>query len=80
MLTNMSTTLWRMESDFQFDCDHKSERLIEAGSTRIQNIIKHSRIYDDDILYSLQEKMDNNTYLTISCHKSCVSTYTTIMV
>ena len=62
--------------DWKFGCDDKSEKLIVAGSTRIQNIIRHSKIYHDDIHYSLQDKLNNNPELNISCHKSCVSTYT----
>ena len=62
--------------NWKFSCDDKSERLIEAGSARIQNIIRCSRIYDDDVHISLQEKLENNANLTIDCHKSCVSSYT----
>ena len=62
--------------NWKFSCDNKSERLIEAGTARIQNIIRCSRFYDDDVHISLQEKLENNANLTIDCHKSCVSSYT----
>ena len=61
---------------WKFGCEDKSEELIVAGSARIQNIIKHSKIYCDEIHYSLQEKVDNDSELTVSYHTSCVSTYT----
>jgi len=61
--------------NWKFGCD-KSGKFIVAGATRIRNIIKHSKIYCDDIHYSLQEKLENDPELTVSCHKTCVSTYT----
>lgn len=62
--------------NWKFSCDNKSERLIEAGYARIQNIMRCSGIYNDDLHISLQEKLENNTNLTTDCHKSCVSSYT----
>ena len=62
--------------DWKFGCKDNCQRLIEAGSARIQNIIRCSRIYDDEVHISLQEKLQNNANLTIDCHKSCVSSYT----
>ena len=62
--------------NWKFSCDNKSERLIEAGTARIQNIIRCSRFYDDDVHILLQEKLENNANLTIYCHKRCVSSYT----
>lgn len=62
--------------NWKFSCDNKSERLIEAGYARIQNIMRCSGIYNDDLHISLQEKLENNANLTIDCHKSCVSSYT----
>ena len=50
--------------NWKFSCDNKSERLIEAGTARIQNIIRCSRFYDDDVHISLQEKLENNANFT----------------
>ena len=62
--------------DWKFGCKDNSQRLIEAGSARIQNIIRCSRIYNDEVNILLHEKLQNNADLTIDCHKSCVSSYT----
>ena len=57
-------------------CKSRSEKLIESGHARIESIIRCSKIYDDGLHTLLQEKLDSDPTLTIKCHKSCVSTYT----
>jgi len=62
--------------DWKYDCTSKRETLIESGHTRIQNIIRCSKVYGDSNLYFLEEKLANDSTLIIKCHKSCVSIYT----
>ena len=61
---------------WKFNCENKSERLIESGSTRIETIIKCSKIYHDGINEQLEESVHKNNDFTIKCHKNCASTYT----
>lgn len=61
---------------FKFQCDGRQEKLTESGLNRIENIIKCSKIYHDGVDKSLENSLRENHDLTIKCHKSCVSTYT----
>lgn len=72
-----------MESDLEecyfnwkFNCHLKKEALIQAGPVRIENIIKCSKIYGDEKHVDLQNILEKNNELTLKCHKSCVSAYT----
>jgi len=72
-----------MESDqercffqWKFRCETKKDPLITATAVRISNIIRCSKIYGDGKHFDLQEALNQNSELTIKCHKTCVSTYT----
>jgi len=53
-----------------FNCSNASKKLLTAGRTRIETIIRSS-IRRGDLLH---EKLTDSQ--SILCHKSCVSTYT----
>lgn len=60
----------------KFKCENKTELLKDSGPVRIQNFIKHSKIYGDRYHELLEEKVSENPECTIKCHRSCASTYT----
>lgn len=61
---------------WKFDCDGRNYDLTKAGADRIATIIKFSKEYQDDMHVKLEETLAGNPELTIDCHRSCVSTYT----
>ena len=62
--------------NWKFKCQHKKEPFIAAKAVRITNIIRCSKLYGDDKHFELQNALDKNTEITLKCHKSCVSSYT----
>ena len=60
-----------------FGCS-KSENLIVSGERRIQSIIAASKARGDNlhVHYNLKSALQADSGLTIHCHKSCVSSYT----
>lgn len=64
-----------MEERCMFNCS-KDESLITSGVQRIKNIISASKRRGDTIHIDLERQIDSNPNLTVQCHKSCVSTYT----
>jgi len=58
-----------------FKCS-KSELLVAATGPRIRSIITASQQRGDHIHLDLEKRLVDNTALTITVHKSCVSTYT----
>lgn len=61
---------------WKYMCDCKEEKLIESGRSRIESIIKCSKIYHDEVHQQLENSLEVSTDFTLKCHKSCVSTYT----
>lgn len=59
-----------------FKCENKTEPLSDGGPARIQNFIKHSKIYGDRYHEVLEEKISENPEWTVKCHRNCASTYT----
>ena len=59
----------------KYNCDDKSE-LTKAGPTRIESVIRFSKEYKDNVHVDLVDILGKNPELTIECHRSCVSTYT----
>jgi len=60
----------------KFGCENKTEPLKDTGPVRIQNFIKHSKIYGDRYHELLEEKVSENPECTVKCHRNCASTYT----
>ena len=63
---------------WKFHCEDKTERLIESGPGRIETTIKCSKIYHDGNHQQLEENVHENGDFTLTCHKNCVSTYTSV--
>ena len=61
---------------WKFNCDCRNYDLTKAGAARIVTVIKFSKEYKDDMHFDLEEALAGNPELTIDCHRSCVSTYT----
>lgn len=61
---------------WKFDCDGRNYDLTKAGTAHIATIIEFSKEYQDDMHVKLEETLAGNPELTINCHSSCVSTYT----
>ena len=59
-----------------FKCDIPDQNLSEAGPERIKKIIESCKLRSDTIHHELQKQLDENPELTIACHRTCVSTYT----
>ena len=61
---------------WKFNCIGKTEGLVNVAATRIQNLIRCSKIYGDGIHAQLEANIEKDPGLFLRCHKSCVSTYT----
>ena len=60
----------------KFKCGNKIEPLKDCSPARIQNFIKHSKIYVDTYHELLEEKVSEYPEWTVKCHCNCASTYT----
>ena len=62
---------------WKFKCtdSKKKEVLINAKAKRIENIIRCSKIYKDEIHQKLQLEYDNDKDLNLKVHSSCVNKY-----
>ena len=65
-----------MSDEVCFFACSKAELLITAGPTRIGTVIDSSKKMNDLYHIELEQRYTNNPSLTIQCHKSCVSSYT----
>ncbi len=61
---------------FFVSCNKSHEVLITAGPKRIQTIIKCSKHRGEELHQHFEEELKCYPELTIKCHKSCVSSYT----
>ncbi|KAG0720297.1 hypothetical protein GWK47_048802 [Chionoecetes opilio] len=59
-----------------FKCGTSNKSLTTAGLERIKTIIESSKTRSDDLHIDLQRPFDENNQMTIQCHRSCVSSYT----
>ena len=57
---------------WKFNRDGRNYDLTKAGAARIATVIKFSKEYKDDMHVDLV----GNQELTIDCHRTCISTYT----
>jgi len=57
------------------DCK-SSEKLSSSGPDRILKIINASKERGDELHIELQQKLSEDDNLTVTCHRSCVSSYT----
>ena len=60
---------------WKYNCVDKGE-LTKAGPARIESVIRFSKEYKDNVHVDLVDRLEKNPELTIECHRSCVSTYT----
>ena len=60
-------------------CNHSNRPLSSAGADRIRKIINSSNQRCDQLHIGLQSQLDENPNLTIACHRSCVSSYTSFL-
>lgn len=60
---------------WKYNCDDKGE-LTKAGPARIESVIRFSKEYKDNVHVDLVDRLRKNPELTMECHRSCVSTYT----
>ena len=60
---------------WKYNCVDKGE-LTKAGPARIESVIRFSKEYKDNVHVDLVDRSEKNPELTIECHRSCVSTYT----
>ena len=58
------------------DCGDTNDRLVNVGPQRIKSFITSSQQRNDNLCHDLEIKLIENPELTLSCHKTCVSTYT----
>ena len=60
------------------ECKQSNKPLSSAGRDRIHMIMimKSSRERCDDLHIELQRQLDENPDVTMTCHGSCVSSYT----
>lgn len=63
--------------DWKYGCKQskKKEGLVNAKAKRIENIIRCSKLYNDDIHHKLQSQYDSNAELVLRVHKTCVDKY-----
>ena len=61
---------------WKFNCDGRNYDLRKAGAARIATVIKFSKEYKDDMHVDQEEALVGNSELSIDCHRSCMSTYT----
>ena len=59
-----------------FKCDKTEELTSICGPKRIRTIICASKRRKDNFHSELESKLHENPELTVSCHRSCVSSYT----
>ena len=57
-------------------CNNTTDDLISVKEKRIRTIISSSKLRGDKLHTELEKYLDTNENLSISCHKPCVSTYT----
>ena len=62
---------------WKFRCidSKKKEALVNVKAKRIENIIRCSKIYKDEIHQKLQLQYDSDKDLTLKAHSSCVNKY-----
>ena len=60
---------------WKYNCDDKGE-LTRAGPACIESVIRFSKEYKDNVHVDLVDRLEKNPELTIECHRSFVSTYT----
>ena len=65
-----------MANECIFECELEENLLATAGPARVKTIILASKQRGDDKHIQLQQQLDDNENLSIKCHRSCVSTYT----
>ena len=65
-----------MSDEVCFFACSKAEPLITAGPTRIGTVIDSSKKMNDLYHIKVEQRYSNKPSLTIQCHKSCVSSYT----
>ena len=58
---------------WKYRCDDKGE-LTKAGPARIASVIRKE--YKGNVHVDLVDRLGKNPELTIECHRSCASTYT----
>ena len=61
---------------FKYDCKHLGNCAQNKDSKRIENIIRASKIYKDDLHTTLEHQLSSNAELKVSYHRNCVSRYT----
>jgi len=63
--------------DWKYGCKQskKKEGLVNTKAKRIDNIIRCSKLYNDDIHHKLQSQYDSNAELVLRVHKTCVDKY-----
>lgn len=60
---------------WKYNCSDKYKKLINIKAKRIENIIKSSKLYEDDRHNRLQLQYDENKELILKAHKGCVEKY-----
>ena len=60
--------------DWKFKCNHflRSTGLINIKAKQIQNIVRCSQLYQDNIDEKLQPQFDSNLGLILQAHKVCI--------
>lgn len=69
----METATERCFLHWKFNWIGKTDGLLYVAATRIQNIIRCSKIYGDGIQEQLKGDLAKEDGLTLRCHKSCIS-------
>ena len=75
VLTLMADCFFKLHLS-SLECNSSNRSLSTAGAGRIQKIIKSSKERCDNLYIGLQSKLDEYPNTTITCHRSCVSSYT----
>ena len=58
------------------ECKQSHQPLYSAGIDRVKTIINSSKRRCDNLHLDLQERLNENPNLSLVCHRSCVSSYT----
>ena len=63
--------------DWKFRCNNslQNKKLINIKAKRIQNVIRCSKLYQDDVHHRLQSQFDSDSSLVLQAHKVCVEKY-----
>ncbi|KAK3890947.1 hypothetical protein Pcinc_005114 [Petrolisthes cinctipes] len=60
---------------WKYNCNDKTKRLINVKAKHIENIIKITKLYKDDLPNRLQSEYDENIKLVLKAHKGCAEKY-----